>query len=93
MKILIIGSGVIGTTISWQLSEAGHDLSMFIRKEKKTRVEKNGITIDCKDFRWKKPVHDLFVYKPRAVDDFSSDDRYDLIIVPVKYSSNQSCLF
>ena len=35
MKILIYGAGVIGCTYGWQLAEAGHDVTLLVRKEQK----------------------------------------------------------
>jgi ketopantoate reductase len=29
MKIPVLGAGVIGTTYAWQLSNAGHDVSLL----------------------------------------------------------------
>ena len=51
MKILIYGAGVVGCTYGWQLSKAGCDVAVLVRKEQKELVQKDGIRIICSDFR------------------------------------------
>ena len=53
MKILIYGAGVVGCTYGWQLSKAGCDVTVLVRKGQKEFVQKNGIHIICSDFREK----------------------------------------
>ena len=36
MKILIYGAGVVGCTYGWQLSKAGCDVAVLVRKEQKS---------------------------------------------------------
>lgn len=50
MKILIYGAGVVGCTYGWQLSKAGCDVAVLVRKEQKELVQKDGIRIICSDF-------------------------------------------
>jgi ketopantoate reductase len=45
MKILVIGAGVIGTVYAWQLSEAGQEVSVLVRKGKKERLVEDGFCI------------------------------------------------
>lgn len=91
MKILNVGVGVIGTAYSWQLSEAGNDVSMLVRKGKKLPYEQNGIQIECIDFREKDKRYKV-TFRPKIVDDFSANDAYELIIVAVKYDQLESIL-
>ena len=55
MKILIYGAGVVGCTYGWQLSKAGCDVTVLVRKgaKKEFCTKKNGIHIICSDFREK----------------------------------------
>jgi len=53
MKILIYGAGVVGCSYGWQLSKAGCDVAVLVRKEQKELVQKDGIRIICSDFREK----------------------------------------
>ena len=86
MKILIYGAGVIGTTYGWQLSLTGHEVTLLVRKGKKEAVQ-NGVTIRCQDERLKSPKKVETVFHAPVVDSFSSQDRYDLVLVCLK--SNQ----
>jgi ketopantoate reductase len=48
MKILILGAGVIGTTYAWQLSNAGQDVTLFVRKANLERIKKEGSPFDVR---------------------------------------------
>jgi hypothetical protein len=45
MKTLIVGTGIIGVIYGWALSEAGVDVTHFVRKGRKEQF-KDGITLD-----------------------------------------------
>ena len=92
MKILNIGVGVIGTAYSWQLSEAGNDVYIYVRKGKKTIYEKNGISINCIDYRNKNIKENKLLFHPKIIENFSSDDNFELIIVSLKYNQLKSLL-
>lgn len=83
MKILIIGTGVIGTIYGTVLSEK-HNVLHFVRKEKMNILSKKEITYDILDERMdKKHQNTSGTYIYNCVDE--ADDSYDLIIVPVKF--------
>ena len=84
MKILVLGAGVIGTTYAWQFSNAGHDVSILVRKSKHEQIEKEGIHIRYTDERQKKSDPMEVTYHPVVVDKFHAQDNYDLIIVSVR---------
>jgi len=92
MKILVIGAGVIGSTYSWKLFQAGYDLTHFIRKEKADSYLKNGIHIKCIDERifLKKEIET--VYKPKIIDRLNQNHDFDLIIVSVHCDKTKSVL-
>lgn len=92
MKILIIGTGVIGSVYGWQLSATGNDIKHFVRKNKKQMIEKSGIHIHCLDMRFGKPENKDVLYTPKAVEEICTDDNYELIIVPVKANQLGSIL-
>ncbi len=83
MKILVFGAGVIGIAYDWQLSEAGHDVTLLVRPGRKQEIESKGIFISCLDKRGQRK-HICTVYHPLLVEDFSPTDGYDLILVCVK---------
>ena len=84
MKILILGAGVIGTVYAWQLSEAGHDVSVLVRETKKDVLARDGFEIHYTDERQKPKKIDQVRFLPRVVDDWSSQDRCELIMVCVR---------
>jgi ketopantoate reductase len=84
MKILVLGAGVIGTTYAWQLSHAGHNVSLFVRKSRIDQIEKEGIHINYRDERLKDSELLEVTYHPVVVDQFHPQDSYDLIIVSVR---------
>ncbi len=84
MKILVFGAGVIGTTYAWQLSEAGCDVSLLVRKIRQVRYSHSGVNISCTDMRGKKTKNVQTVFRPRTVDRLDPKDAYDLIIVTVR---------
>ncbi len=81
MKILIYGAGIVGCTYGWQLSEAGHDLSVLVRKEKKQQIEEDGIAIHCTDFRGGQKQIKQTVFRPNVIDELSSQNDFEYIIV------------
>lgn len=83
MKILITGTGVIGTIYSWQLSCAGHETTHLVRAGKKRFFEEHGIAMRCLDLRRRKPSETNIVYRPGFTETLSSHDGYDLVIVSV----------
>jgi ketopantoate reductase len=81
MKILIYGAGIVGCTYGWQLSEAGHDLSVLVRKEKKQKIDVDGIAIHCTDFRGGQKQIKQTVFRPKVINELSSLNDFEYIIV------------
>ena len=81
MKILIYGAGVVGCTYGWQLSKAGCDVAVLVRKEQKELVQKDGIRIICSDFRGKARKDTDVIFKPTVIDELSSNNDFEYIIV------------
>ena len=84
MKILVVGAGVIGTTYAWQLSAAGHDVTLFVRPDNRETIEREGIHIRCKDERQKQTTITKVTYQPKVIDELQPEAGYDLIIVSVR---------
>jgi len=84
MRILVFGAGVIGITYAWQLSEAGFDVSLLVRKQRLVRYSNSGITISCTDVRGKEKEYKKTVFRPRTIDRIDPNDRFDLIITAIK---------
>mgnify|MGYP001080588500 CR=1 FL=1 len=86
MKILIYGSGVIGTSYAWLLSEAGFDISLLVRKIRYVRYSHSGVMVNCTDLRAKGEGFDQTVFRPKTVDKLEPSAAYDLIIVAVRHT-------
>ena len=50
MKTIIVGTGVIGVIYGWALTEAGVDVTHFVRKGKSEKFN-DGVTLDLLDER------------------------------------------
>ena len=50
MKILVVGTGVIGTIYGWALNESGIDVTHLVRTLKPDILQ-NGVNIDILDER------------------------------------------
>jgi 2-dehydropantoate 2-reductase len=81
MKILIYGAGIVGCTYGWQLSEAGCDITVLVRPDKKESIEQEGITINCSDFRSGTKVVKEIVFRPKAIVRLLADNDFEYIIV------------
>ncbi|HVN80323.1 MAG TPA: 2-dehydropantoate 2-reductase N-terminal domain-containing protein [Terriglobia bacterium] len=81
MKILIVGTGVIGVIYGWALHQAGVDVTHFVRPGKAVQFP-GGLRLDLLDERKGYPPKAVHPYPIRCVDSISSSDGYELIIVP-----------
>jgi ketopantoate reductase len=86
MKILIFGTGVIGSTTGWQLQKR-NDITHFVRSDKIDYFKHNGIEITCCDLRKRKNRTSTVRYMPGFIDSLISIDNYDALLLSVK--SNQ----
>ncbi|MCX7773765.1 MAG: ketopantoate reductase family protein, partial [Clostridia bacterium] len=86
MDILVVGTGVIGTTYGWQLHKAGCRLTHLVRPGSKALYERDGLQIQCMDMRKRKDREVVETYRPQFIEDMSSRS-FDLILVSV--GSNQ----
>ena len=84
MNILIFGSGVIGTTYAWQLHEAGHQVSMLVRKLRMVRYSHSGVPITYTDMRDGKKSYGQTVFRPKIVERLDPSRPFDLIVVTVR---------
>lgn len=81
MKILIYGAGIVGCTYGWQLSEAGYDITVLVRPDKKEDIEREGIAINCSDFRSGKKIVEDVIFRPKVIDYLSEDNDFEYIII------------
>jgi 2-dehydropantoate 2-reductase len=87
MKILVIGTGVIGTTYAWQLSQTGCEITHLVRRGQKERLDREGIHIECMDMRKGKGQGNGEVvkalYRPAFIEEPNFSPEFELILVSV----------
>jgi 2-dehydropantoate 2-reductase len=81
MKTLILGTGIIGTIYGWALAETGLDVTHYVRKGKSAAYQ-DGVTLDLLDERKGHQKKNITRYALKCVEDISSSDDYNLIILP-----------
>jgi 2-dehydropantoate 2-reductase len=84
MKILIVGSGIIGSIYGWAFSEAGHDVTHLVRPGRGGQFT-NGMDIDIYDTRKGHRRDYTGRYLIRLTESLDPGDGYDLIVVPTKH--------
>lgn len=92
MKILIYGAGVIGCTYGWQLTKAGHEISVLVRKSKRQTIEQNGISIYCRDYRNGEEATEKIVFRPKIIDTLTSNNDFEYIIVATNHLNLEEVL-
>lgn len=91
MKTLIVGTGIIGTIYGWALSEAGVDVTHYVRKGKTARFEQ-GVRLDMLDERKGHPANNLTSYALKCVDEVTADGHYELVMVPTRSYQTEEAL-
>lgn len=105
MKILIVGTGVIGINYGWALSEAGHEVTHFIRQGKGDQVE-GSIHLDVIDDRKGHTVraasagtpvrdgkkHNILDYPIKCTETITLSDDYELIMLPIHFYQMEETL-
>lgn len=86
MKILVYGAGVLGSLYAARLSAAGHDVTVLDRLRRLADVREHGIVLEdaISGQRMAKRVG--------VVAEFEPEDRYDLVLVPVRKTQLSSVL-
>jgi 2-dehydropantoate 2-reductase len=92
MKVLVYGTGVIGTIYGEVLSQAGHDVSHYVRTG---RPAGRGSALDLNllDGRTAEPHELQLRYPARIVDGFGPADNYELILVSLKHYDVPAVLY
>ncbi|WP_088104853.1 ketopantoate reductase family protein [Halalkalibacter urbisdiaboli] len=90
MKVLIFGSGVIGTIYGYVLEKAGNEVTHYVRPSKVESLA-NGIKLDLIDGRDKSAKINS-TYNLQVIDSFPNLDQYDLVIVSVRHYQLESVL-
>ncbi len=80
MKILVYGSGVIGSYLTHVLCAAGNDVTVLARGKWKEQLERNGLRIRHHLQREETLDH------PKVIGDIKEDDRYDAVFAVMPYN-------
>jgi 2-dehydropantoate 2-reductase len=84
MKILIVGSGIIGSIYGWAFAEAGHEVTHLVRPGRAGQFPQ-GIDLDMYDTRKGHKRNYVGRYAIRLTETVQPDDGYELIVVPTKH--------
>lgn len=92
MKVLVYGTGVIGTIYGDVLAQAGHDVTHYVRTG---RPAGRGSALDLNllDGRTTEPHEFHLRYPARIVDGFGPADGYELILVSLKHYDVPAVLY
>jgi ketopantoate reductase len=90
MKILIVGTGVIGTIYGWALSAAGLDVVHLVRSGKAPPLR--GVIVDILDERKGYVKYNKTEYLLKTVDTLDIGSAFDLVIVPTNWCQTQAVL-
>jgi ketopantoate reductase len=91
MKTLIVGTGIIGTLYGWALSEAGIDVTHYVRPGKAAQFQA-GVRLDVLDERRGHTKQAITTYLLKCVEEVSPADGYELVVVPTSAYQVESAL-
>jgi len=77
MKILIIGSGAIGTFIGGVLAKSGKDVTFLDLPEVVERIKSRGVTVEGIGEK-------IYIHDPQAINSVGNNTRFDLAVLSVK---------
>ena len=91
MKILIVGSGIIGINYGWALSEAGNDVTHLVRPGKGDQC-KGTIHLDVIDDRKGHKKHNFVEYAIKCTEIITPANDYELIMLPIHFYQMEDTL-
>ena len=80
MKVLVYGSGVIGSYLAHVLCAAGNDVTMLARRKWKEQLEKNGLRIRHH------LQHKETLDHPAVIEELADDQSYDIVFAVMPYN-------
>ena len=84
MKVLIVGTGIIGTIYGWAFAEAGHEVVHLVRPGRAGQTA-NSIPMDVYDTRKGHKRDYLGDYAIRVTETLRPEEGWDLVVVPTKH--------
>ncbi len=85
-KILILGSGVIGSIYAVKLSKAGYDVTMLARSHRLKEIRENGLLF------FNDNINTVEKANIKIIDKIAADDFFDYIFVTVRYEQIEFAL-
>ncbi len=86
MRILVLGAGVIGSVYAAKLVQAGHEVVLVARGRRLADLRTHGLVVEDSQ-----SGHRTVLQVP-SVSEVAADDRFDLVLVPVRSEQLSSTL-
>ena len=86
MKIVVVGAGVIGSIYGGRLARSGHDVTLIARGQRLADLQAHGLLLEDADSGQRTEI------SLPVLGELSPDDRYDLVLVPVRSEQFASTL-
>ncbi len=86
MRILVYGAGVMGSLYAAWLQEAGHEVTLVARGERRKDLEKHGILLE------NMATYQFTITKVAVIEQVEADAAYDLAIVVLRKNQVSSVL-
>ena len=86
MRILVLGAGVIGSVYAGRLLRAGHEVVLLARGPRLVDLRTRGLVLEEAE------SGDRSVVSVPSIDELDADDRFDLVLVPVRAEQLRSTL-
>jgi len=84
MQVLVVGVGIIGSIYGWALAESGHHVVHLVRSGRAAALH-DGLMLDMLDRRKGHKRNFRGLYRVNAIEMLSDNDRFELVVVPVKH--------
>ena len=86
MRVLVFGAGVIGSVYAGSLLRAGHDVVLLARGPRLVDLQTHGLILEDAESGQRSVV------PVPSVGELAPDDRFDLVLVPVRAEQLRSTL-
>jgi 2-dehydropantoate 2-reductase len=86
VRILVLGAGVIGSVYAAKLLQAGHEVDVLARGSRLADLRSNGLVVQDAE------SGDRTVLPVRCIEEIGVAERFDLVLVPVRFDQLLSTL-
>lgn len=88
-KILIFGTGAVGSVYGVKLARAGYDVSFYVKQEQKQTLQKTGIELETLFTKKKFKLSSLNIM---LIDELKSTDQFDYVILCVRFEQQEDAI-